>query len=94
MAEINERKSQANKQAEMVKDYQRTFESEPGKKVLQDLFRRFGYRVTPAQGDPYATYFALGQQALMFHIIEMLKIDSNQLLERIRAMQDQQNTEE
>jgi hypothetical protein len=94
MANSDQGKAHAKKQAELIQDYQRTFESEPGKRVLQDLFRRFGYKVTPAQGDPHTTYFALGQQALVFFIIERMGMNSNQLLERVEALHKQQNQEE
>lgn len=94
MAEKDHDRAQSRKQAELIKDYQRTFESEPGKRVLQDLFRRFGYKVSPAQADPHSTYFALGQQALVFFIIERMGIDSNKLLERIEALHKQQSTED
>lgn len=93
MADKDQGKAQARLQAELIQDYQRTFDSEPGKRVLQDLFKRFGYEVTPAQADPYSTYFALGQQAVVLWIIKRLKMNSNQLLERLQALQDQQNTE-
>lgn len=73
-------------QAELIKDYQRTFEQGPGKKVLQDLFKRFGFLTTTAAGDPHQTYYNEGQRAVILFIVHQMKLDSNKILEQLQAI--------
>ena len=81
-------KERGRAQAEMIRNYQRVFGSDIGQVVLRDLFRRF-YSVTPAAADPHATYFALGQQALVLWLVtKQLKMNPDQILEQIQKNQD------
>lgn len=80
----------ARKKAERIADYQRTFTSDPGKKVLQDLFARYGMAETQAMDNPYQTYFHEGQRSVVLFICKVLKMNPNEILERIQALGNEQ----
>ena len=61
------------KELEQLKlTYRRTFNTDDGKKVLQDLKSRFGYETTTFSGNPYETAFNEGQRAAVLLIVRML----------------------
>jgi len=62
-----------NKKLEELKlKYRRTFNTEDGEQVLDDLKRRFGFEATTFSGDPYQTAFNEGQRAALLLIVRML----------------------
>ena len=61
------------KELEQLKlSYRRTFNTDDGEKVLQDLKSRFGYETTTFSGNPYETAFNEGQRAAVLLIVRML----------------------
>ncbi len=61
------------KELEQLKlTYRRTFNTDDGEKVLQDLKSRFGYETTTFSGNPYETAFNEGQRAAVLLIVRML----------------------
>tara|TARA_R110000765_G_scaffold389263_3_gene481683 strand:- start:2240 stop:2458 length:219 start_codon:yes stop_codon:yes gene_type:complete len=62
-----------NKLIEELKlKYRRTFNTDDGEQVLDDLKRRFGFETTTFSGDPYQTAFNEGQRAALLLIVRML----------------------
>lgn len=57
--------------------YKRLFETEDGKIVLADLVRLYDTNPPLVEGDPYATHYAVGQQAVVKGIFVKLKMDTN-----------------
>lgn len=57
---------------ELKLSYRRTFNTDDGVKVLQDLKSRFGFETTTFSGDPYETAFNEGQRAAVLLIVRML----------------------
>lgn len=86
---LEAQKKMARKSAQRIQDYQRAFTSEPGKKVLQDLFVRYGMLETQAQDNPYQTYFHEGQRSVVLWICKVLKMKPNEILERIQALDNE-----
>lgn len=85
-----ESRKHANKQAKIIVDYQRVFGGEVGKRVLNDLFKRFGFTHTTAiANDPHGTYFNEGQRAVILFILERMKMDTTKLLERIQNLNNE-----
>lgn len=57
---------------ELKLSYRRTFNTDDGKKVLDDLKARFGFETSTFSGDPYETAFNEGQRAAVLLIVRML----------------------
>lgn len=64
----------SSKQLEELKlAYRRTFNTDDGQKVLDDLMKRFSFGATTfVSGDPYASAFNEGQRAAVLLITRML----------------------
>ena len=61
------------KQVEDLKlAYRRTFNTDDGGTVLNDLKSRFGYEATTFTDNPYETAFNEGQRAAVLLIVRML----------------------
>ena len=52
--------------------YRRTFNTEDGEQVLDDLKTRFGFETTTFSGNPHETSFNEGQRATVLLIVRML----------------------
>ena len=52
--------------------YRRTFNTEDGEQVLDDLKTRFGFETTTFSGDPYQSAFNEGQRNTVLLIVRML----------------------
>lgn len=63
-----------NKQLEELKlAYRRTFNTDDGRKVMDDLQKRFSFGATTfVSGDPYTSAFNEGQRAAVLLIARML----------------------
>ena len=63
-----------NKQIEELKlAYRRTFNTDDGRKVMEDLQKRFCFGITTfVSGDPYTSAFNEGQRAAVLLITRML----------------------
>lgn len=61
-----------NKLEELKLAYRRTFKTEDGQKVLEDLQNRFWFKTTTFSGDPYEQTFNEGQRATIMQIVRML----------------------
>jgi len=57
---------------ELKLSYRRTFNTDDGEVVLQDLKSRFGFEATTFSGDPYESAFNEGQRAAVLLIVRML----------------------
>jgi hypothetical protein len=62
------------KQVEELKlAYRRTFNTDDGKQVLDDLMKRFSFNATTfVSGDPHTSSFNEGQRAAVLLIVRML----------------------
>ena len=75
------RRSLANKT-----NYQQTFESHHGKRVLYDLMKKSGMMTTSfVEKDSHGTAFNEGQRSIVLSILNVLKID---LVKLERTMQE------
>jgi hypothetical protein len=89
MPDENEIKERGRAQAEMIRNYQRVFNSDVGQVVLRDLFRRFGFLTTTAAGDAYQTYFNEGQRAVITWLVtKQLKMNPDQILEQLNKIEN------
>lgn len=78
------RSKAAKAQARMIVNYQRVFQDGVGKEVLQDMFKMFGMLEHNGNQDPHKTMFYEGQRSVVLFIIARLKMNSNQVLERLQ----------
>lgn len=58
-----------------IADYQQTFSSPHGKKVLKGLIKNFYMKRSYVPGDPQGTAFNDGQAEVVRHIIHQMKFD-------------------
>ena len=66
-----------NKEHKQLKtDYQSTFDTKEGKRVLDDLKSAYYHRGS-YQKDPYETAFREGQRSVIIRIINLMKEDKN-----------------
>jgi|TARA_B100000035_G_scaffold311671_1_gene321652 hypothetical protein len=61
---------------QLKKDYQGTFDTKEGKRVLDDLKSAYYHRGS-YQKDPYETAFREGQRSVIIRIINLMKEDKN-----------------
>lgn len=59
--------------------YRRTFNTDDGAQVLNDLKTRFGFEATTFSGDPYETAFNEGQRAAVLLIVRMLSEEKDKV---------------
>lgn len=63
-----------------VQDYKKTFSTDHGKKVLEDLMMRSGMRSCNfVPGDPQATAFNEGNRQIVLYILQKLSVDIKKL---------------
>lgn len=80
-------KANQERQYARVIDYQSTFNSHVGRKVLYDLMRASFYLTPTLDGrhpDAVAMAFNEGQRAVVLRILQILKMNPNKLLELIK----------
>lgn len=71
-----------------VHDFQATFETEHGKRVLKQLMKNTGFLHTNfVNNDPYGTAYNEGARSIVLHILNMLKIDVNKLEKQLSEEQ-------
>lgn len=90
MNDNEKRDKVARKSVERIQNYQRTFTSDVGKQVLNDLFARYGMLQTQAQDNPYQTYFHEGQRSVVLFIVDVMKLKPHEILERIQALKNEE----
>ncbi len=72
-----------------IHDYQATFSSPEGKRVLRDLMKLGGFlRTNHIHGDSHATAFYEGGRSIVIHIFEKLKIDVRKLEKQLSEVED------
>lgn len=65
---------------ELKLNYRRTFESDDGKVVLEDLKKRCSfYQTTHQPGDPYESAFLEGQRFVMLTIINFIETNKKDI---------------
>lgn len=68
----------------LTADYQATFSTPHGKRVLMDLMKKGGMLSTSyVPKDPHGTSFNEGQRSLVLHIQKLLKLDVKKLQKQI-----------
>jgi hypothetical protein len=73
-----------------VADYQATFKTESGQKVMHDLMRRFGMLSTTfVAGDAYASAFNEGQRAVMVDICGKVRMDLKRVEKELKQMEEE-----
>lgn len=71
--------------------YQRLFDSEDGKVVLNDLMRSCYFYRTTAEASPHETYFNEGQRAVVLRILETLKVNITELTTNITKLRGRED---
>lgn len=66
-----------------VQRYERVFSGPDGRAVLYDLIQASGMLSSPASLDTNQTMYRLGEQGMVLRILNYLKVNPQQLLERI-----------
>jgi hypothetical protein len=56
-------------------DYASVFGTDAGQRVLEDLYRSYGRRISYSKGDPYETAYREGQRSVYLSIRVMLRLD-------------------
>ena len=83
----------AEKQSDRVlatlADYQRTFETAHGKRVLRRMMKECMFQIPSyVPGDSHGTAFNEGKRAAVLEIIDRLKWDLRQLEEELRKQEE------
>ena len=73
----------------LQRDYIHIFESDEGKRVLEDLKKRCFVNQTTFVNDSHATAFHEGHRSVVLHILTMLSLDIAKLKEQQEAQEKQ-----
>jgi hypothetical protein len=90
-----EEKSSARRQIAKAVDYQNTFRSEHGKRVLNDLVSQHFVMGSTFNGDVQTMAFQEGQRQVVLRILTVLKLDAEKVQNLIRESDEyvrKQNT--
>ncbi len=79
---------EARKSLVRIADYQQLFNSPIGKKVLHDLMKVHGFMRISHSEDSHDTAFREGERSVVVRILNILKMDLNQIEERIKSNED------
>ena len=71
-----------------VADYQQLFNSDVGKRVLQDLIRTFLLTNPHVNKDPYSTEFNAGAQSVVQTILSKIKYNIKAVTEMLREQEE------
>ena len=63
----------------MILTYKRVFDTQDGKKVLEDMFRACNFTTTSFTPDPYQTAFNEGARSVVLRLLDTLNINVEQL---------------
>ncbi len=77
------KKAHEKKSIDILVAYRQTFLSEAGQKVLADLDKRYNMR-SSFNENPHLTSFHEGERNVLLQILAALKIDENQIQERVK----------
>lgn len=84
----NEEAKAARKQYAKVIDYKRTFQSQSGRRVLQDLMDvHHMLRVSFDEENTHTTSFKEGERNVILRILQILKIDVEKLRDHIEEIE-------
>lgn len=76
----------------LTADYQATFKSPPGKRVLKDLMQKGGMLDTSfCPQDSHGTAFNEGARSLVLHILKIMRLDVAKLHNQILEMEGEDN---
>jgi len=64
---------------EIEQEYSAAFESVSGKKVLEDMRKSFGDRLSYQKGDPYETAFREGQRDVYLRILYLMELATGKI---------------
>lgn len=79
-----DKESGAERQIATIVDYQSTFNTPHGERVLRHLMHNHGMMITSyVEKDPYAMAFNEGGRNVIIHILKKLRIDVRKLKEEI-----------
>ncbi len=67
------------------KDYQRTFNSEQGQRVLYDLMNEHYFLRSSFDQNPYEMAFREGQKNVILRIMTILKLDLGKIKEKLEG---------
>lgn len=89
---------QTKRMVAKISDYQRTFNSEHGKRVLFDILKRghiarTTYHHVRGNLDPYHTIMKEGERALALFIWEKMKFKEHELFDFINSMEKEESHE-
>ncbi len=74
-----------------IADYQQLFNSEVGKRVLNDLVRIFLLSNPHVDKDPYATEFNAGAQSVVQTILKKLKFNVKKITELLQEQGEEED---
>lgn len=82
-----------NKEAvALTADYQTTFKTPHGKRVLRDLLKKTGFmELNYSPGDPYATAFNEGGRNVALYITKRMKLNVAQLAKQLMEVEDDED---
>ena len=78
-----EKKQQNNKDVDLLKAYQQTFNSPQGRMVLQDMMINHFVLTSAFDPDPYILAEREGERNTVLRILTYLDVDPSKLLEQI-----------
>lgn len=93
MAKPKELKSPQDQVEQLARDYKATFNTEAGKRVLEDLELRNFMKTTTFDGNPNIMIYREGQRSVLLHINTMRTADIKRLRELQEAMEKGQDME-
>lgn len=77
--------SRDEKKLSNLKDYQRTFNSEHGQRVLYDMMNEHYFMRSSFDPNPYEMAFREGQKNVILRVMTILKLDLVKIKEKIEG---------
>jgi len=78
------------KQIDLLNCYKRVFETDDGKKVLNDLIKKSCFLMsTHVPGDPYSSANNEGKREIVLYILKVLETKPEMLRERIEQVKEE-----
>jgi hypothetical protein len=78
------------RRASITQDYKRIFTSTSGKRVLKDMMNTHNFLTSSfSAGDTNETFFREGERNVILRILNLLHIDTDEMLKQIEEIQDE-----
>ena len=70
--------------ADIIVQYQKTFDTDEGKAVLLDLIKSCGILTTTYSNDPYETAYREGERSVVLRILKTINTDPAKIMELMK----------